>query len=70
MTFLDQSVRSDAAGTPDPGLLQEIVAFWRQFVVAAFDPYRPEQHYMRGPGPAWQAKHGDEIGELRSAQPE
>ena len=22
-----------------------------------FDPYRPELHYMRGPGPAWHAKH-------------
>jgi hypothetical protein len=22
-----------------------------------FDPYRPELHYMRGPGPKWQAKH-------------
>lgn len=21
------------------------------------DPYRPEQHYMRGPGPACRAKH-------------
>jgi hypothetical protein len=21
------------------------------------DPYRPELHYMRGPGPAWHAKH-------------
>jgi hypothetical protein len=21
-------------------------------------PYRPELHYMRGPGPRWQAKHG------------
>jgi hypothetical protein len=31
--------------------------FWRQFIVAAFHPYRPEQHYMRGPGPAWRAKH-------------
>ena len=20
-------------------------------------PYRPEQHYMRGPGPKWHAKH-------------
>jgi hypothetical protein len=32
--------------------------FWRQFLVKAFDPYRPELHYMRGPGPAWRAKHG------------
>ena len=23
-----------------------------------FDPYRPELHYMRGPGPKWRAKHG------------
>ena len=22
-----------------------------------FDPYRPELHYMRGPGPKWYAKH-------------
>ncbi|MFZ5735218.1 MAG: hypothetical protein ACOY4O_21020 [Pseudomonadota bacterium] len=42
----------------DGGVLAEVVAFWRQFIVAAFNPYRPEQHYMRGPGPAWRAKHG------------
>jgi hypothetical protein len=35
----------------------EIRAFWRQFFARAFDPYRPELHYMRGPGPAWRAKH-------------
>jgi hypothetical protein len=23
-----------------------------------FDPYRPEKHYMRGPGPKWRQKHG------------
>jgi hypothetical protein len=22
-----------------------------------FNPYRPERHYMRGPGPKWHAKH-------------
>jgi len=22
------------------------------------DSYRPERHYMRGPGPKWRAKHG------------
>jgi hypothetical protein len=26
-------------------------------VKALFDPYRPELHYMRGPGPKWRAKH-------------
>ena len=35
----------------------EFRAFWRQFVARAFNPYRPELHYMRGPGPAWHAKH-------------
>jgi hypothetical protein len=27
-------------------------------VTGLFDPYRPELHYMRGPGPKWHAKHG------------
>jgi hypothetical protein len=40
----------------ESGLLAEIRAFWRQFFTRAFDPYRPELHYMRGPGPAWRAK--------------
>ena len=33
-----------------------IRAFWRQFFARAFNPYRPELHYMRGPGPACRAK--------------
>jgi hypothetical protein len=36
----------------------EFKAFWLQFLARAFHPYRPELHYMRGPGPAWRAKHG------------
>ncbi len=38
-------------------LSAEFRAFWRQFVAHAFNPYRPELHYMRGPGPACRAKH-------------
>jgi hypothetical protein len=38
-------------------LFAEFRAFWRQFFARAFNPYRPELHYMRGPGPAWRAKH-------------
>jgi hypothetical protein len=34
----------------------ETWAFWRQFFARTFNPYRPELHYMRGPGPAWRAK--------------
>jgi hypothetical protein len=38
------------------GPFAEIRAFWRQFFAKAFDPYRPELYYMRGPGPACRAK--------------
>ena len=35
----------------------ELRAFLREFIAKAFSTYRPELHYMRGPGPAWRAKH-------------
>jgi hypothetical protein len=38
------------------GAIAEIRTFWRQFFARAFNPYRPELHYMRGPGPACRAK--------------
>jgi hypothetical protein len=31
-------------------------AYFGAFFARAFDPYRPELHYMRGPGPACRAK--------------
>jgi hypothetical protein len=33
------------------------VEIWRGVKKAIFDPYRPELHYMRGPGPKWREKH-------------
>jgi hypothetical protein len=33
-------------------------SFWHELTRDAVRPYRPELHYMRGPGPAWRAKHG------------
>jgi hypothetical protein len=30
---------------------------WRRLTTSLFDPYRPELHYMRGPGPKWREKH-------------
>src|SRR5215831_15915762 len=35
-------------------------AWWRGFVRDLFRPYRPELHYMRGPGPKWNEKHRGE----------
>jgi hypothetical protein len=30
----------------------------RNRLVTVFASYRPELHYMRGPGPKWREKHG------------
>jgi hypothetical protein len=40
-----------------PGFLADLRDFARDLLRGALDPYRPELHYMRGPGPKWQAKH-------------
>jgi hypothetical protein len=30
---------------------------WKSLIRYFTDPYRPELHYMRGPGPKWHAMH-------------
>jgi hypothetical protein len=39
----------------------EISLFRRDILLSLtkqlFDPYRPELHYMRGPGPKWREQH-------------
>jgi len=40
---------------------------WRTLRRDLTDPYRPELHYMRDPGPKWRAKHGiSEPGDARA----
>jgi hypothetical protein len=34
-----------------------IWALFRKVISLFWDPYRPELHYMRGPGPKWIAAH-------------
>jgi len=37
-----------------------LAAEWGELIrmlTSLFDGYRPERHYMRGPGPRWRAKH-------------
>ena len=34
-----------------------VVSLWRGLMRDLFDTYRPERHYMRGPGPAYRANH-------------
>ena len=31
---------------------------WWRLTHALSEPYHPERHYMRGPGPKWREKHG------------
>ncbi len=38
-------------------LLADLGALARDLLHGVLDPYRPELHYMRGPGPKWHAKH-------------
>jgi hypothetical protein len=35
---------------------------WRWLTTSLLDPYRPELHYMRGPGPKWREKHARGAG--------
>ena len=77
MTTITSETLSSRTGSRDghSGPLAEIRAYWRQFLARAFDPYRPELHYMRGPGPACRAKQSalspavqSMIAEIRAAR--
>ncbi|HEV2956354.1 MAG TPA: hypothetical protein VGX95_09555 [Xanthobacteraceae bacterium] len=43
--------------TKAPSLRRTALALFYSLAKDLFDPYRPELHYMRGPGPRWRAKH-------------
>jgi hypothetical protein len=42
--------------------LDEAKTIWHELLGNIFSSYRPELHYMRGPGPKWRAKHRHEFG--------
>ena len=48
--------RRDGRTSPLANPFAGIRAYFNEFFARAFDPYRPELHYMRGPGPACRAK--------------
>jgi hypothetical protein len=45
------------SSTPLRQRLNVIMTRWYRLIETVSDPYRPELHYMRGPGPKWRAKH-------------
>ena len=50
-TALSGFVRKTAESTSD------FASVVRNLIMDVRDSYRPELHYMRGPGPKWRAKH-------------
>jgi len=52
-----QTVRAVAARRETLGLASDLADVARNLLKTLFDTYRPELHYMRGPGPKWRAKH-------------
>jgi hypothetical protein len=59
---IDMRTPTTAARTPGPltGIFQVLAEpeHWQTLLSSLFDQYRPELHYMRGPGPKWREKHG------------
>ncbi len=53
--------RHPFGATYTEGLIPAITMFFREFLDAAFNPYHPEKHYMRGPGPACRAKAKTQV---------
>jgi hypothetical protein len=75
-SIISASLPRSAAGRDEQSAaLTGFRSFWRQFFTRAFDPYRPELYYMRGPGPACRAKQmalspavQSMVAELRAAK--
>ncbi len=62
MTRAILAISSTAAALlplPVAALAHALDGLWHGLAHRLFESYRPERHYMRGPGPAWRAKHGN-----------
>jgi hypothetical protein len=52
-----------ASKRTSPSIGKAVADLWRTVTTDLFNEYRPEQHYMRGPGPKWRAKHAPVVSE-------
>ena len=52
-----QAVRRSTARREASGFIADLGELFQNLARGVFDTYRPELHYMRGPGPKWHAKH-------------
>ena len=46
-----------ASKSKTPSIGKAVADLWQTLTTDLFGTYRPEQHYMRGPGPKYRAKH-------------
>ena len=61
-----QDIIRRQASRPTPRIARAFMQSWRELAKGLFDSYRPERHYMRGPGPKWRAKRAY-AGDAQSA---
>jgi hypothetical protein len=55
---MTRAILAISGSAPFAGLRGVLIAFWHELTGDTAHAYRPELHYMRGPGPAWRAKNG------------
>jgi hypothetical protein len=65
-TAKEAKAKTAAQNSGRTGLAAEFADALR-LVKSLLDPYRPELHYMRGPGPKWHAKHRRATAEAHQA---
>lgn len=52
-----KTIRRVTARRQTQGLAADLADVFQNLADGLFDSYRPELHYMRGPGPKWHAKY-------------
>jgi hypothetical protein len=57
MTAIRAYIASQPQILPFAGLTRAIADLAHNLKRRLTDPYRPELHYMRGPGPKWRERH-------------
>jgi hypothetical protein len=57
MTAIRAYIASQPQILPLAGLTRSIADLAHSLKRRLTDPYRPELHYMRGPGPKWRERH-------------
>jgi hypothetical protein len=51
--------QTSTLAAPAPSLRKAFADLWQALTAVRTGSYRPERHYMRGPGPKWHAKHAE-----------